>query len=74
MTPVDGALARAFDFGEVAGRAEAAPRERRPPLRLASAGRMSGPGKYKVLEARRRRAQRQARHLLDLLDAAERGR
>ena len=73
MTPVDGALARAFDFGEVSGRAEAASRPR-PSLRLASARRLSGPGKYKVLEARRRRAQRQARRLLDLLDAAERGR
>ena len=74
MTPGDGALARAFDFGEVTGRAAVTPQGSRPSLRLASPRRLSGPGKYQVLEGRRRRAQRHARHLLDLLDAAEQGR
>ena len=71
MTPVDGALARSLDFGEVSGRADVAPVGSRPSLRLALPRRLSGPGKYKVLEARRRRAQRHARHLLDMLDAKE---
>ena len=70
MTPVDGTLARAFDFGEGSGRAAAAGGGRSA-LRLATTRRLSGPGKYKVLEARRRRAQRHARHLLEILDAAE---
>ena len=74
MTPGDGALAKAFDFGEVTGRAAVTPQGSRPSLRLAPARRLSGPGKYQVLEGRRRRAQRHARRLLDLLDAAERGR
>ena len=74
MTPVDGALARSLDFGEVSARAEVAPVGGRPSLRLAPPRRLSGPGKYKVLEARRRRAQRDARHLLDMLDAREGGR
>lgn len=71
MIPLDGALARSFDFAEVSGREAQGAGGSRPALRLAAARRLSGPGKYKVLEARRRRAQRRARHLLDMLDAAE---
>lgn len=71
MTPVQGALATSFDFGEVSGCEGQGAAGSRPALRLAAARRLSGPGKYRVLEARRRRAQRRARHLLDMLAAAE---
>jgi hypothetical protein len=78
MAGVDGSLAKSLDFGEVSprnggnplGAAESAPR---PMLRLTSARRLSGPGKYRVLEARRRHAQIRARRLLDLLDGRETG-
>lgn len=72
MTRVDGSLARKLDFGEIAanGRTTAVS-GRRPMLRLASAMRLTGPGKYQVLEARRRHAQITARRLLDLMDAQE---
>ena len=74
MARVDGSLARALDFGAAGvpgdgGRGISAGR-----LRLEPSMRLAGPGKYKVLEARRRRAQLHARHLLDLMDAQEKGR
>jgi hypothetical protein len=75
MTRLDGSLARKLDFAEnpSTGRpvAASAPRSR---LRIAPVGnrlRLSGPGKYRVLEVRRRRAQIAARHLLDLMEAQE---
>ena len=74
MTRIDGSLARKLDFAEnpSAGRPVASgPRSR---LRIAPVGnrlRLSGPGKYRVLEVRRRRAQIAARHLLDLMEAQE---
>jgi hypothetical protein len=44
---------------------------RRAGLRLAlPSTRLRGPGKYKVLEHRRRQAQMKARHLLDLMEEA----
>jgi len=75
MARVDGSLARKLDFGEVAGMARGtAGSDRRPMLRMASATRLRGPDKYKVLDARRRRAQIRARRLLDLMDRQEGGR
>ena len=68
MQRVDGALARTFDFGRP-GRREASPR-----LRLTTSTRLHGPDKYMVLEARRRRAQLEARRLLDFMDSQENGR
>lgn len=70
MSRFDGSLARALDFGESTttsypGRGAA--------LRLARSGEtLRGPGKYKVLDTRRRRAQIEARRALDLLDAMDR--
>lgn len=74
MTRVDGSLARKLDFGEIppTGRTGAAPGGWAM-LRLAPAPRLGGPDKYKVLEARRRRAQLAARRLLDLLDREAQG-
>lgn len=72
MTRVDGSLARTLDLdgdGLAVGRSGNGGR-----LRLAPSMRLTGPGKYKVLEARRRRAQIQARRQLDLLDGQENNR
>jgi hypothetical protein len=66
MPRYDGALAKQLDFdyltrfGPIAGRLAVGPLGR-PRL-------LTGPGKYKVLELRRRRAQINARRLLDLID------
>jgi hypothetical protein len=66
MQRYDGALAKQLDFnyltrfGPRAGRLAAGHLGRPRQLR--------GPGKYKVLETRRRRAQINARRLLDLID------
>ena len=64
MVPVDGSLARKFEFGETTCEVV------RPRLvrRLAL---LRGPDKYKVLDRRRRAAQIKARHLLDLIDAID---
>jgi hypothetical protein len=70
MTRVDGTLARTLDLEGDALAATAGVSSRRR-LRLAPSMRLTGPGKYKVLEARRRHAQIQARRQLDLLDARE---
>ena len=66
MARFDGSLARKLDFGEVTTTAW---QPTRAGLRLAlSSGTLRGPGKYTVLEARRRQAQIKARRLLDLIE------
>ena len=73
MPDFNSSLARKLDFGE--GAATAGLRGSSGSLlRLARPGRLGGPDKYKRLDARRRRAQIRARHLLDLMDARERAR
>ena len=70
MTGFEGALARQLDFGDVATRVTST--GGRPALRLATGrGVLSGPDKYRVLDARRRRAQIRARRLLELMDAED---
>ncbi len=73
MNRTDGSLARTLDF-EVGLQEVPSLEPARPTLRLARPGRLAGPGKYKVLDARRRHAQIRARRLLDLLDGQEVGR
>ena len=74
MARIDGALARTLDFGEPDQKAPAASGSTRVGLRLAlQGGVLRGPGKYVVLERRRRQAQIQARRVLDLLDANDPG-
>ena len=68
MNQTDGSLARKLDFDDLQARVE------HPRIRLARPSRPAGPGKYKVLDARRRHAQIRARRLLNLLDAQESGR
>lgn len=69
MPRVDGSLARTLDFGEMTSTVMPGPSL----LRLADPGGiLRGPGKYKVLERRRRRAQITARRVLDLIEAGER--
>ena len=84
MSRFDGSLARTLDFGEAA--TPPVPRSSRAGMqRLASAtginrgqvysgplGLLRGTNKYKVLDRRRRAAQIQARHALDLIDVMER--
>jgi hypothetical protein len=72
MARTDAALARNLDYEEVAANEATSMVSGGPTLRLAPATRLTGPGKYKVLEARRRHAQMTARRLLDLLEAQER--
>ena len=69
MARVEGTLARQLDFGiEPVDGDTAAPR-RRLGLKLAvPSAVLRGPDKYNVLEQRRRRAQINARRLLDLID------
>jgi hypothetical protein len=74
MDRFDGTLARSLDFGDsTPGRRSerrlANVRQGTSVRRLALLG---GPGKYAVLYRRRRAAQIQARHALDLIDAMER--
>jgi hypothetical protein len=74
MTRVDASLARTLDFAEGPAAGGAGSSGRRSRLQFAPVGsrlRLSGPGKYRVLEVRRRRAQIAARHLLDLMDTQE---
>jgi hypothetical protein len=74
MSRVDGSLARSLDFGGNGGsHAASTSSSGRVGLRIARPTRLAGPDKYKVLDARRRRAQIKARRLLDLMDAAEIG-
>ena len=71
MSRFDGSLARTLDFGDTT--TTTAYPGQRSGLRLAlPGGILRGPGKYKVLEARRREAQIKARRVLDLIDATER--
>jgi hypothetical protein len=73
MTRFDGSLARTLDFGETTTTAVPVYSGGRSGLRLAvPGGILRGPGKYKVLESRRRQAQIQARRVLDLIEASER--
>ena len=72
MARIDGSLARKLDFGGIpASGSNEAVSGRRSMLRLAQAMPLAGPGKYRALEVRRRRAQIKARRLLDLMDAQE---
>ncbi len=73
MARLDGSLARTLDFGETTTTAAPAYSGGRAGLRLADPGGiLRGPGKYKVLENRRRQAQINARRTLDLIEAMER--
>ena len=68
MNGFEGSLALRLDFGESPAKVTSTGRGRAG-LRLASgAEQLTGPDKYRVLDARRRRAQIRARHLLDLMD------
>lgn len=70
MTRFDGTAARQLDFGGFTTTSTAAAGSRAS-LRLAGpAGALRGPGKYKVLEHRRRQAQIKARRLLSLMEEA----
>jgi hypothetical protein len=69
MSRFDGTLARTLDFGEPGTPVTPVYTGSRTGLRLAlPGGVLRGPGKYQVLERRRRRAQIAARRVLDLLD------
>jgi hypothetical protein len=69
MSGFEGSLALKLDFGESPSRVTSTGGRGRAGLRLASgAEQLTGPDKYRVLDARRRRAQIRARHLLDLMD------
>ena len=70
MSGFEGSLALKLDFGESPARVTSTAGSRgRGGLRLASGPeQLTGPDKYRVLDARRRRAQIRARHLLDLMD------
>ena len=73
MRRINGSLASSLDF-EGPARSLSGGSDPRPRLRLAPSARLTGPDKYKVLAARRHRAQIEARRRLDLLDAQEIGR
>ena len=68
MTRKDGSLARRLDFDDMTEPEGQRSGPMRSSLRLARPSRLAGPGKYKVLDARRRHAQIRARRLLDLLE------
>jgi hypothetical protein len=71
MSGFDGSLARKLDFGEQPTMVTSTGGRGRAGLRLATPlGKLTGPDKYRVLDARRRRAQIAARRMLDLFDAA----
>jgi hypothetical protein len=73
MSRFDGSLARPVDFGDATTTTGPLSSSGRAGLRLASpGGLLRGPDKYKVLDQRRRAAQIQARHAMDLIDAMER--
>ena len=66
MPVIEGSLARKLDFGEAPAKVTSTG-GRGAHLRLAPGlTRLPGPDKYSVLQQRRRRAQINARHLLDL--------
>ena len=66
MYRVDGSLARTLELGEPPTEGRTA--QHRSLRRL---GLLRGPGKYKVLERRRRAAQINARRILDRIDRQE---
>lgn len=66
MRSVDGSAARKLEFGQTT----TAVRVRRP-RSFRRLGLLHGPNKYELLERRRRAAQINARHALDLIDAME---
>ena len=81
MSRFDGSLARTLDFGEAApadsrgrmrGLASIARGNGAPVLASGRLGLLRGADKYKVLDRRRRAAQIQARHAMDLIDGMER--
>jgi hypothetical protein len=85
MSRFDGSLARTLDFGEATpapARMDSRARMRSvasmargtgaPMLSSGPLGLLRGADKYKVLDRRRRAAQVQARHALDLIDRMER--
>jgi hypothetical protein len=90
MSRFDGSLARTLDFGEAATAPiqkdsrggvrslASVARSSRPLLSSGPFELLRGADKYRVLDRRRRAAQIQARHAMDLIDvierAAERGR
>jgi hypothetical protein len=70
MTRFDGAAALKLEFSGITTTSGEG-RGGRGGLRLAlPSGNLRGPGKYQVLEHRRRLAQIKARHLLDLMEEA----
>ncbi len=67
MPAIEGSLARKLDFGVAPAKVTSTDGRGRAHLRLAPGlTRLPGPDKYSVLQQRRRRAQINARHLLDL--------
>jgi hypothetical protein len=71
MARFEGSLAHALDFGDCTTPAPVYSGARAG-LRLASpGGLLRGADKYKILEKRRRQAQIQARHVLNLIDMME---
>ncbi len=85
MSRFDGSLARTLDFGEATAASSAMDargrmrtRPRMSSVRGAavvlpgSLGLLRGTDKYKVLDRRRRAAQIQARHAMDLIEVMER--
>jgi hypothetical protein len=69
MAVIDGSLARQLEFGEEGPERVSDRGARNRGLRLAvPSAVLRGPDKYKALEHRRRRAQINARRLLELLD------
>jgi hypothetical protein len=68
MAQFEGSAALKLDFG---GMTTTTPRGGRASLRLApQPAALTGPDKYRVLEHRRRQAQIQARHLLEMMEEA----
>ena len=72
MARIEGSLARTLDFGELPATVSSTGGHARVVLRLApSPARYGAEDKYGILDLRRRRAQLQARRLLDLGELAE---
>jgi hypothetical protein len=68
MSGFEGSLALKLDFGDSPARVTSTGGRGRAGLRLAAGtDQLTGPVKYRVLDARRRRALIRARHLLDLM-------
>jgi hypothetical protein len=68
MSGFEGSLALQLDFGDSPARVTSTGGRGLTGLRLAAGtDQLTGPDKYRLLDARRRRAQIRARHLLDLM-------